>query len=84
MDYEIDWLPSADDELLDVWLRHPHDRIAINAASRVIERILSRDAHRLGTSIDNYRYIIVGPLGFLFTASSNEGRAVIIEVRYVP
>ena len=52
MDYEVDWLPSADDELLDVWLRYPADRVAINAASRAIDRILSRDAHRLGVHLD--------------------------------
>lgn len=82
MDYKVDWLPSADDELLDVWLRHPAERAEINAASRAIDRILSRDAHRLGVRLDNYRYVIIGPLVFLFTAVPDDGRVVIVEVRH--
>lgn len=60
MTYTVDWLPSAEQELADVWTNAP-DRAAVNAASNRIDAALRRDPLHVGEARSGRKRILVEP-----------------------
>jgi len=71
MIYTVVWLPAAEQELAEIWLR-ASDRRAVTQASDRIERTLRRDAHLKGQPIGNGRVYVDDPLRVRFTVSPND------------
>jgi len=79
MNFEVIFLPSAYADLARLWTDNIPLRREINRASNQVERELARDAHRKGTSIDNYRTIRESPLLVLYSVSTEQAKVWVVE-----
>jgi hypothetical protein len=75
MNFEVIFLPSAYADLARLWADNVPLRLAITQAANRVERVLARDAHRRGTSVDNYRTIRESPLLVLYAVAVDDARA---------
>ncbi|HEY2882023.1 MAG TPA: hypothetical protein VGJ15_06305 [Pirellulales bacterium] len=84
MKYKVAWRPSADDELVRLWLAASSEtRKRITAATREIERELAFAADTVGESREtpNRRTLFAEPLFVIFDVYPQSGAAVISGVR---
>ena len=66
MKYTVEWLPSAEQELADLW-NHAADRNEVTAAANSVDAALSRDPLSLGESRGGKtRIVFDAPLAILF------------------
>jgi plasmid stabilization system protein ParE len=66
MNFSVDWLPEAEDQLTALWTA-ASDRAAVTAAARRIDQMLGHDPSNAGESRDrSERLLFVPPLGVLF------------------
>jgi plasmid stabilization system protein ParE len=78
--YDVDWQPSALNELAAIWNAAP-DRRRVSAAADEIDRLLVRDAAGLGESREeNFRVFLLQPLGVEFQVFDAERRALVVRV----
>ena len=71
MIYTVTYVPSATDELADLWNNAP-DRNAMSRASDEIDRILKYDAELQGVPSWRSRVLYVPPLAVTFTVSRED------------
>ena len=81
MNFEVIFLPSAYADLARLWTDNVPLRRSINEASDRVEKQLVRNAHRKGTSVDNYRTIRESPLLVLYTVVVDDARVRVVEFR---
>jgi len=81
MRFTVNWTPTAENELADVWMNAP-DQPAVNAASNRIDRILEVNAHLHGQECDGDRMLRVLPLIFFFAVSLDDRRVDILSVAH--
>jgi plasmid stabilization system protein ParE len=80
MKYTVEWLPKAEQELADVWLRATN-RQAVTQAAIGVDNRLAISPEKQGESRPNGRRILfVRPLGVIFRVRINEGRVLILHV----
>jgi hypothetical protein len=66
MNYTVEWLPSARNDLATLWTAGP-DRAAVAAAADAIDAQLERDPHALSESRSGAaRVMLFPPLGVAF------------------
>jgi len=82
MRYTVVWLPSAQDELADIWIQAA-DRQAITAAAHRIDRTLARDADRKGQIFHQHRVLIDAPLAVTFSVSVADCLVTVTQVRRI-
>ena len=67
MSFTVDWRPTAEDELIRLWVDHPDERNEITAAAAALEAALRRDPEALGESrTGSTRIAFEGPLVIAF------------------
>jgi hypothetical protein len=77
----VTWLPSALDELAEIWMLST-DRQEITRASDRIERSLQHDAGSKGEPYQGIRRILVDePLAVVFSPYPDDCRVFVIQVR---
>lgn len=80
MKWTVVWMEPALSDLARLWNEAP-DRQAVADAADQIDRLLGKDADRLGYAIDNFRLLRIPPLAVLFTVSPDDCLATVVEVR---
>ncbi len=83
MRFQVDLLGTASDDLARLWTDNVSLRRAINEAVDDAERELGVNAHRKGTSVDNYRAIRVAPLLVLYLVAVADSKVDIVEFRLI-
>lgn len=79
--YTVTWLPSAEDQLAEVWLASA-DREAVRSAADSLETALSRLPNNLGEERSpGKRIALVGPLLVLFEVNDDDRRVTVLRVK---
>jgi hypothetical protein len=72
MNYTLEWVADAEDDLADAWLQ-ADDPQAVNAAQVHIERLLARDPIGTGQHLHEGLYqIVVKPLTVLYSVDTSQ------------
>jgi hypothetical protein len=83
MKYMVTWLPSALNELADIWNQASDQQAVTDAADR-IDDVLRRDADQKGQAYHGIRRLIVdAPLAVVFTPYRDDCRVFVIQVRRI-
>ena len=81
MKYMVTWLPSALNDLADIW-NHALDRQAVTDAANRIEQALEKNADQKGQIHYGIRRIYVdAPLAVVFTPYPDDCRGFVIQIR---
>jgi hypothetical protein len=85
MNWNVIWLPAAEEELADAWLNAPN-RAAVTDAANVIDRALSLDPENVGESRPNGRRVTFAPpLSVVFRIRADETTVEVLHVwLYLP
>ena len=74
------WVPSAEQELVAIWLEHG-DRDRVTAAADEIDRRLRRDPENQGESREEgLRILLVAPLGVDFEIRAEDRKVQVLSV----
>jgi hypothetical protein len=79
MKYDVDWVPSAQDKLADLWTQAA-DRQAITDAANEADRLLAHDPESKGEDFYGDRLLVVPPLHIVFTADRSKQHVLILDV----
>jgi plasmid stabilization system protein ParE len=80
MNYSVNWLPNAEQELAALWL-NSSDRDAITSASSVIDQLLVRDPDNEGESRPNGRRIVFAtPLAAIYRIHPDKRQVDVLHV----
>lgn len=80
MNFTAEWLPSAEQELADLWV-NATDRADVAAAADAIDAALARDPLSLGESRGGItRIAVVSPLGVLFDVQVSQRNVIVWDV----
>jgi hypothetical protein len=77
--YTVTWLPSAIDELTELWIQ-ASDRQAVSVAANRIDRRLRIDAHVQGAEHQDVRILNEPPLMVTFAVYPDDCLAEVIQV----
>lgn len=80
MKYDVDWLPSALQELADLW-NQAVDKTAVTQAADIIDSVLARNPLKEGEGReDGLRILVVPPLAVYYDAEDNTRSVTILAV----
>ncbi len=80
MKYTVVWIPSAEQDLAELWLIAT-DRAAVTQAANEIDRLLRHDPEQQGESrSDGVRVLLVAPLGVQFEVLSDDRLVRVLHV----
>ncbi len=80
MKYVVEWLPSSEQELADVWL-HAIDRAAVTRAAALLDQRLREDRDTEGESRpDGRRIAFAPPLGVIFRVQPHLRKGLVSHV----
>jgi plasmid stabilization system protein ParE len=82
MSYMVVWLPSAINELADIWNR-ARDRQAVSEAANRIDRLLRIDPERKGQPFHQRRVLADTPLVVTFAVHPDDCRVDVLQVRRI-
>ena len=82
MRYTVTWIPSARNELADIWV-NATDKRAVTAAANEIDRLLGSDAHLQGEEFGEVRILEEWPLVVTFRVSPDDRLAEVTDVRHL-
>ena len=82
MIFTITWLPSAIQELADLWIHAP-DRNAITDSANKIDRLLREDGHVKGQEFKNQKTLYEPPLMITFSVRLDDRLIEVIQVERV-
>lgn len=82
MKYMVVWLPSAMNELADIWNR-ARDRQAVADAANRIDRLLRIDPDLKGRPFHNRRVFSDPPLVVTFAVYPDDCRVEVLQVRRI-
>jgi hypothetical protein len=80
MKYTVVWVPSALNDLADIWNKAA-DRKAVTDAANRIDRTLKYDAERQGHEFNGERALFELPLAVTFTVSPDDRMVHVLQVR---
>jgi plasmid stabilization system protein ParE len=84
MNYTVDWIPEAEDDLADAWL-NAHDPNAVTDAQARIDRLLARDPVNSGKQVHEGLYQIVdAPLTVFYSVDPARRLVEVSRVWYTP
>ncbi len=85
MSFTVVWKKSAENELADLWVKHPRDRAHLTNAANQIDAVLRTDPHLLGDShSESTRVLLVPPLGVIFRVAEADRLVRVLAVWYIP
>jgi hypothetical protein len=80
MTYHVSWVPTAEDELIRIWLNEP-DRTAITLAANEIDRRLHASPESEGESRPHgHRVTFVAPLAVTFEVRPQDRLVQVLDV----
>ena len=79
MRYTVTWDPSAEAELMAIWLGAP-DRQAVTDAANEIDRLLANDPQLKGQPFYGDRILVASPLAVTFSVSPDDRRVRVLQV----
>jgi len=80
MKWTLVWQPSADNELIDLWVAAP-DQADVTRAANLIEWRLRRDPYSFSESRDdNSRIMIEPPLALVYDVSDDDCMVTVLAV----
>jgi len=80
MNWQVVWLPDAEDELTGAWLNAP-DRSAVTQAAHLIDMQLENDPENAGAPYTNGRRSLhVPPLAVIFRVLPDVQRVEVVHV----
>lgn len=80
MNFDVIWIPSAENQLADIWV-NAADRSAVTEASSRIDQILGTDPNGAGESrTDGRRILIELPLVVYYEVSAPDRRVRVLRV----
>ena len=82
MRYTVIFSPSAEQDLADIY-NNASDKWAVTWASDLLERMLKRDAHKVGRDYDGDRMVRVAPLLAFFAVYPDDCRVEVLQLAYV-
>ena len=74
--------PTAEQNLADIY-NNALDKWSITWASDVLERLLQRDAHKVGRTCDGDRIVCVSPLLAFFAVYPDDCRVEVLQLSYL-
>ncbi|HJT79000.1 MAG TPA: hypothetical protein VJ739_17525 [Gemmataceae bacterium] len=84
MNYAVELVAEAEDDLADAWLQ-ADDPQAVTAAQAEIERRLARDPIGAGQHLHEGLYqIAVEPLTVFYSVDTSQRKVEVLQVRYTP
>lgn len=83
MIFVVNWLPSAVNELAELWV-NALDRRAVTEASDRMEQLLTKDAHQLGVGFQDHRLLLVAPLVLAFAVDLVNRQVRVLNVQRCP
>ncbi len=83
MSYDVDWIPSATNELADLW-RTALDRQAVTEASDRVDRLLAADPRNAGVPFKDHRVLLMAPLIVAFRIDEANRRVFVLQVSRAP
>ena len=84
MNYSVEWLEEAEDELATIWLQ-AGDPPLVASAQVEIDRLLARDPLGNGQYLsEGLRQIVVKPLTASYSVDGSRRRVEVSWVRYTP
>jgi plasmid stabilization system protein ParE len=85
MRYQVDWLPTAEQALADIW-NHASDQAAVTAAADAIDAALERNPLTLGESRSGKaRIVFAPPLAVVYEVDAANRQVTVFGVwRYPP
>jgi hypothetical protein len=83
MRYTVVYDPSAEAQLIDIWMQAPNRR-AVRNASNEIDRQLKQSPDRSGYSFGPHRRLMVYPLAVEYTVSPPDRMVRVIRVEFLP
>jgi hypothetical protein len=84
MNWYVDWVSVAEDQLADIWVLAP-DRQAVTAAEAAIQNLLTRDPLGRGTAVsEGLRKLTVVPLTVYYEVDSVQRTVEVQAVAYTP
>jgi hypothetical protein len=82
MKYTVTWIPSASDELAELWIQ-ASDRKAVEQAANRIDRLLRFDADQQGEEYQGDRILYEPPLMILFAVYPDDCLVEVLQVERV-
>ncbi len=82
MKFTVDWLPTADRALIDLWTS-PAKRAAVTNAADRIDLLLRNDPHMKATPVDTFFFLRFEPLVVLLDINLEARLVQVIDVRFV-
>ena len=79
MIFTVVWLPSARDELAELWL-HAADRQAVSRAANTMDRLLREDPQTRGQPLFGHRVLAVEPLTIAFDVSADDRMVTVTQI----
>jgi len=80
VNYNVFWIPSAEQELALIWLGAA-DRAAVTRAAHALDRLIGEHGPRFGESRpEGWRVLHEAPLGITFTVDEGDRRVRVLHV----
>lgn len=79
MRFTVTWHPSAQDELIHIWLSAP-DRQAVAMAVDRVDRALATDPDQKGLPFFGERILVAASLAVTFTVSPDDRLVQVLQV----
>lgn len=83
MRYTVVYDPSAEAQLIDIWMQAPNRR-AVRNASDDIDRQSKRSPDRVGHSFGSYRRLVIYALAVEYTFSPSDRMVRVFGVEFLP
>jgi len=83
MRYTVVYDPSAEAQLIDLWMHAPNRR-AVRDASDDIDRQLKRSPDLVGQQFGPHRRLVIHPLAVEYTVSPPDRMVRVLRVEYLP
>jgi hypothetical protein len=84
MNWDVIWVPAAEQELADAWLNAP-DRDAVTRAAHLIDVQLETGPNNAGqASTNGRRTLLVQPLGVIYRILQDVRRVEVLHVWRLP
>ena len=83
MRYTVVWLPSAEEELANIW-NGAADRQAVRRAADQIEVLLRTSSQVRGGNGEGTHAFTIFPLAVIFEVSPDDRKVTVVEVFHVP
>lgn len=79
----LSWVPSAEDELMLIWIGAT-DKNAVSRATNEVDRLLRDRALEVGEEVGANRRLQIAPLEVIYSVALDDCRVRVLQVAYKP